>query len=56
MSSGFQSTFGKDESDSNQEFDDTAFTYFSIAMLTIFTLPLTYYFILLPMWYGEKVI
>jgi preprotein translocase subunit Sec63 len=48
----FKENFQKEEKES-LDYDDSAFYYFSLAMLVVTTLPLTYILVLKPILYGE---
>jgi translocation protein SEC63 len=43
MPSTFQDNFKRDAEEDMLEYDDSAFYYFSMALLTCMTLPVTYY-------------
>jgi len=52
MSSGFKENFERGEKD-NLDYDDSAFYYFSVALLLLGLVPATWYMIISPMLYGE---
>lgn len=52
MSSGFKENFERGEKES-LDYDDSAFYYFSVALLLIGLIPATWYFIMKPVMYGE---
>lgn len=54
MSEGFKENFFRDEGE-QLDYDDSAFYYFFIAILTIIQIPFTYY-IIKTMCKGEKTI
>lgn len=48
----FKENFEKEDKDS-LDYDDSAFYYFAMSMLTVVTIPLTYIMIIKPILYGE---
>ena len=55
MSSNFGDNFHREESE-QLDFDDTAFYYFALAMLSSILLPATYLLVIKPMTVGEMII
>lgn len=55
MSSGFKENFqrGGAGEDDGMDYDDAAFYYFGMSMLAIVLIPLTYNWILKPIFFGE---
>jgi hypothetical protein len=53
MSSGFKENFERGGADDEMDYDDSAFYYFSMAMLCIVLIPATYTQIISPMFFGE---
>jgi len=53
--SGFKENFHRDE-DENLKYDDNAFFYFSFSILAFSLVPLTYFLVIRPMFFGEKII
>ena len=56
MAQGFGENFKRDETEDNLNYDDTAFFYFALAMLTVLLLPATYVMVIRPMTQGEMII
>jgi hypothetical protein len=56
MSSSFKENFSKKDEGEGLDYDDSAFYYFSVAILTFSLIPATYQLILKPMLYGDMVI
>jgi preprotein translocase subunit Sec63 len=54
-SSGFKENFERGEKES-LDYDDSAFYYFGLALLTVSAFPMTWYLILQPIFYGETTI
>lgn len=52
MSSGFKENFERGEKE-QLDYDDSAFYYFSLAMLILVLVPATYYMIVKPVLYGD---
>ena len=52
MSSGFKENFERGDKES-LDYDDSAFYYFGLALLTVSAVPLTYLLIIKPILYGE---
>jgi preprotein translocase subunit Sec63 len=48
----FKENFSKEDKDS-LDYDDSAFYYFSLAMLVVTAVPLTYMMIIKPILFGE---
>ena len=53
--SSFKENFQREESE-NLKHDDVAFHYFSVAILVVVLIPLTYFLIIRPMMVGEMII
>lgn len=53
MSSGFKENFERGDADDEMDYDDSAFYYFSMAMLCIILIPATYNMIIYPMFFGD---
>lgn len=51
-SSGFKENFERGEKES-LDYDDSAFYYFGLALLTVSAIPMTWHFILYPIMYGD---
>jgi len=56
MSSSFKENFERSGADESLEHDDSAFHYFTVALLTTLLVPATYKYLLEPMFYGAQVI
>ena len=56
MSSGFKENFqrGGSGADDGMDYDDSAFYYFGVSMLALVLVPLTYNWIISPIFYGEN--
>jgi|TARA_B110000285_G_C15108343_1_gene609407 preprotein translocase subunit Sec63 len=53
MASGFKENFERGGGDDEMDYDDSAFYYFSMAMLSIVLIPATYNMIISPIFFGE---
>ena len=54
MSSGFKENFQRGKADDDgMDYDDSAFYYFGVSMLFIVLIPLTYNWIIKPVFFGE---
>jgi len=53
MSSGFKENFEKGGGDDDLDYDESAFYYFSMAMLCIILIPATYNMIISPIFFGD---
>jgi hypothetical protein len=53
MSSGFKENFERGGADDEMDYDDSAFYYFSMAMLSIVLIPATYNMIIYPIFFGD---
>jgi len=54
MASGFKENFERGGGDDEMDYDDSAFYYFSMAMLSIVLIPATWIMIISPIFFGEN--
>ena len=53
MASGFKENFERGGGDDDMDYDESAFYYFSMAMLCIILIPATYNMIISPIFFGD---